>query len=171
MRLEILAIITCLVSGCAAPVDVYEAASVETPAVADAPDEAAALVETPAASVETPEDLRLVVARASARWRHATGRIWQDGEIAVRYGEPGAGYIAFNDGRTIVVRETWAASPQLETVVLHEIGHYYRGDHVDDAGEHLMSSGLHSESAGCITAADLAFVCEVYPCTVFAPEC
>jgi hypothetical protein len=76
--------------------------------------------------------------------------------------------IGWNDGTRITIDHTWKLSKQLETVVVHEIGHYYSGSHVYD--EHsIMYRGIGEQS--CLTYSDVYWACGHYSCSQLAPEC
>ena len=86
-------------------------------------------------------------------------------------GEPPEGYVAFAYGNgRIVVSPDWVDSPLIGTVLLHELGHAFRGDHHEGSG--VMYYGIGDGlMTSCLTAADLVWACRDFSCTDFAFEC
>jgi hypothetical protein len=133
----------------------------------------------PCGAVFTP-DLALLeeTTAAAARWAAATGcdvRVGDNG-IPVRlvemlFDELGNaqpdmwGLQSWTTGGEIIIDVTGLRS---ESVIPHEMGHalFPRHGHVEDGISLMCSDG----GSGQITAADLTFVCEGFPCEAFAPE-
>lgn len=155
--------------------------SLETATVSDvAAAPSAAIVFTPDPSLvdEVQADL--------ARWSAATGLDLQVGpngvvvqQTADHYTNPADGKTAYGrtgvvDGRlTIQVAADRCAAfgSRCAVVLLHEIGHVIQGQnlnqHVTDDPHAVMT---RTAAGDLITAADLVYVCESRPCTVFQPE-
>lgn len=136
-------------------------------------------VSEPCGAVFTPEPALLAeTTAAAARWSAATGcdvRVG-DGGIPVRlvdmlYDDAGHaqpemfGLQHWTESGEIVIDVTALRS---QPVIPHEMGHalFPRHGHVDDDVSLMSSHG----GAWRITAADLAFVCEGFPCALFTPE-
>jgi hypothetical protein len=69
-----------------------------------------------------------------------------------------------------VVSPEWLRSPLLGTVLMHELGHAFRGDHHDGSG--VMYYGIgDGVLTSCLTVADLDWACSAFACTDFAAEC
>ena len=105
------------------------------------------------------------------RWTAATGREWrfEPGPRTVRFGTPPTGYIGWNDGTTVVLKETWRNGEQLDRLVLHELGHYYPTETEHSALPGVMSLG--GMGATCITRADVRHLCVSDRCRAENPEC
>jgi hypothetical protein len=58
----------------------------------------------------------------------------------------------------------------LGTVLMHELGHAFRGDHHEGAGVMYYAIG-DGVITSCLTAADLEWACSAFACTDFAVEC
>lgn len=154
---------------CASPPVVYD-----EPVEADA--EARVSVETVTASPELADS----VASAVERWSAATGRPWVYAGAAtedvgasfhVAPGEPPEGFVAFAyaNGR-VVISPDWVTSPLIRTVLMHELGHAFRGDHHEGSG--VMYYGIgDGVMTPCLTQADLVWACRDFSCTDFASEC
>ncbi len=140
-------------------------------------DEAAApstaIVFTPDAEIaaDTAADL--------ARWAAATGldlrigaggiRVQQfpDAFVDTYTGRKAEGRTGVVDGELVI--QMWAGARPV--ALLHEIGHAIQGRNLN---EHVTSDPhavMTPTAAGSeLTAADLTYVCETRPCTVFQPE-
>lgn len=118
----------------------------------------------------TDPTLEPIVRAALVRWQRATGREWsfEPGPRTVAFGLLPPELIGWNDGTAITIDYTWAASPQLEAVVLHELGHYYAGSHVHDPRS-IMAAGIGDQT--CLTYSDVYWACGHYACSQLAPEC
>ena len=138
--------------------------------------EAQSSVEAVTASPELADWVRPAV----ERWAAATGRSWvfsgvTTEDIGAKFhvapGEPPEGYVAFAYGNgRIVVSPDWADSPLIGTVLLHELGHAFRGDHHEGSG--VMYYGIGDGlMTSCLTSADLVWACRDFSCTDFAFEC
>jgi len=114
------------------------------------------------------------------RWAAATGRAWvyqgaQTDDVGASFhaavGEPPEGFTAFTyaNGRVVVGSE-WLSSPLLGMVLMHELGHAFRGDHHEGSGvmHYAIGDGVMTS---CLTAADLEWACSAFACTDFAVEC
>jgi len=136
----------------------------------------AASVETVTASPEFGEWAELAV----ERWSAATGRPWVFGgatkeDIGATFhitaGEPPPGYVAFAYGNgRVVVSPEWLGSSLLGTVLMHELGHAFRGDHHEGGGVMYYAIG-DGVMTSCLTPADLEWACRDFDCTDFASEC
>jgi len=142
----------------------------------DAEAEAGSSVETVTASPELADSVESAV----GRWSAATGRQWVYAGAAIEDvganfhvapGEPPEGYVAFAyaNGRVVVSRD-WVTAPLIRTVLMHELGHAFRGDHHEGSG--VMYYGIgDGVMTPCLTPADLAWACRDFGCTDFASEC
>lgn len=152
--------------GCAAP---------SGPATGDG-DATAPHRETVTASPE----LDGLTRQAVERWSVATGRDWTyvgaveadvGADFHVQVGQPPETFVAFAyaNGR-IVVSPEWLATPELEAILMHELGHAFRGDHHDGPG--VMYYGIgDGVMTPCLTPADLLWACQDYDCVDFGVEC
>ncbi len=133
-------------------------------------------VETVTASPELAGWVELAV----ERWAMATGRPWVFGgatsaDIGANFhiapGAPPAGYVAFayGNGRVVVAPE-WLDSSLLGTVLMHELGHAFRGDHHEGSGVMYYAIG-DGVMTSCLTPADMEWACRDFDCTDFASEC
>lgn len=147
-----------------------------SPRVENGRDEAGTSVETVTASPELGGWVELAV----ERWVMATGRPWVFGgatseDVGANFhiapGEPPPGYVAFAYGNgRVVVSPEWLGSPLLETVLMHELGHAFRGDHHEGSGVMYYAIG-DGVMTSCLTPADLDWACRDFDCTDFASEC
>ena len=154
---------------CASPPSVYDESH-------DADAETRISVETVTASPELADS----VASAVDRWSAATGRSWVYAGAAtedvganfhVAPGEPPEGFVAFAYGNgRVVVSPDWLTSPWIGTVLMHELGHAFRGDHHEGSG--VMYYGIgDGVMTSCLTEADLVWACRDFGCTDFDSEC
>ena len=147
-----------------------------SPPVVERGDGAARSVETVTASPELAGWVQMAV----ERWSAATGRSWRyDGATSadlgatfhVAPGEPPAGYVAFAYGNgRVVVSPEWMESSLIGTVLMHELGHAFRGDHHEGGGVMYYALG-DGVMTSCLTPADLVWACRDFDCTDFASEC
>lgn len=117
---------------------------------------------------------------AVERWAAATGRDWtylgavdedSGADFHVQVGQPPDSFVAFAyaNGR-IVVSPDWMATPELGSILMHELGHAFRGDHHDGPG--VMYYGIgDGVMTPCLTPADLLWACQDYDCGRFSVEC
>ena len=139
--------------------------------------------EEPETSIETvtaSPELGAWVASAVERWSAATGRSWVYGGTTsedagatfhIAPGEPPPGYVAFAYGNgRIVVSPAWVNSSLIGTVLMHELGHAFRGDHHEGSGVMYYALG-DGVMTSCLTPADLVWACRDFECTDFASEC
>ena len=133
-------------------------------------------IETVTATPELDPWVRPVVERCTL----ATGRPWvyrgaTTEDVGASFhaaaGDPPDEYVAFAYGNgRIVVNPEWLSSPLLGTVLMHELGHAFRGDHHEHSG--VMYYGIgDGVMSSCLTAADLEWACQEFACTDFAAEC
>lgn len=131
-------------------------------------------------TVTASPELSVWVEPAVERWAAATGRSWvYAGSAAedvgasfhISPGEPPPGYVAFayGDGRVVVSR-AWLSSPFIGTVLMHELGHAFRGDHHAGSGVMYYAIG-DGVMTSCLTPADLVWACRDFACNDFAAEC
>lgn len=133
-----------------------------------------------AETVTATSELGTAVELAVGRWAAATGREWVyrgvvDSDVGasfhVQAGEPPEGFVAFAfaNGRILVSPE-WLDRQELPMILMHELGHAFRGDHHDHHG--VMYYGLGDGIiTNCITEADLEWACSDFQCTRFGVEC
>jgi len=151
-----------------------------SPPSADDEPHADAVAQSSVETVTASPELADSVESAVNRWSDATGRPWvyrgaatEDvgANFHVAPGEPPEGYVAFAyaNGR-VVVSPDWVSSPLIRTVLMHELGHAFRGDHHASSG--VMYYGIgDGVMTPCLTEADLVWACRDFGCTDFASEC
>jgi hypothetical protein len=169
----------------------YAATDTTQPALVTAD---AAPAPEPCGTVFTPTpELLEETTRVAARWAAATGcdvRVGEHGVPVVLVDvipghapeDPGWGHTSvLADGSFQIEVTAFRFEDRIagDAVLTHEVGHVLnlRGDHldcvVDDAGAQMLKTGpvmCTIGGAGLITAADLEYVCEGYPCAAFEPE-
>lgn len=117
---------------------------------------------------------------AVERWSIATGRPWVFGgatneDVGATFhiapGTPPPGFVAFAYGNgRVVVSPAWVGSSLIGTVLMHELGHAFRGDHHYGGGVMYYAIG-DGVMTSCLTPADLEWACRDFECTDFASEC
>lgn len=170
-------------SGARAPFHVLAAVGAGAAALACGSPPAVDRHEDPETSVETvtaSPELGVWVESAVERWSVATGRSWSYGgntlqdsgaDFHIAPGEPPPGYVAFAYGNgRIVVSPAWVNSSLISTVLMHELGHAFRGDHHEGGGVMYYALG-DGVMTSCLTPADLVWACRDFECTGFASEC